>query len=198
MPLWLPLHWEIAGCPSVSTGRDHRAGGELLGLRLKLFFRHQRDGHTLLTCWDSLQFPNRGEATMAWKSLHKAAKSLTANLRRTTHKFAARIAPVGVNVSKRRHWTNDLCPRCNEQEHHHHFLQCTEGLRVWNMELHRFELWLLEHKTDPRIARSICGELSHWHTLGEPPPTHSPELRTAVTEQRAIGWHEALHGCWSA
>jgi len=157
-------------------------------------------GPPLQAHWKSNRFPNLAPENIAWAPLQQALTKSPGNTQRRIIKFAARQAPVGINMRRRKHWTKDTCPQCGTQETHHHFLVCPEANEVWHRELRRWKLTLLNKHTSPQVVKALASELTHWHTPGEPPPDlneiRDPLLRTSLQRQRQINTPDALYGCW--
>ena len=188
-----------------STFLDTRLPGEPWVLRIKQIrittdvprrIRQARDGQFLLQYWTKRRFSTTNVHRIAWEPLGKALSETSGSTRRRVVKWAARAAPTGDNMLLRRQWTNDLCPRCQQPENHDHFLSCSEGTAVWKREIQRLHLWMLQQHTSPYIANTICEQLQHWHTPQTQSPTIPPLLTEVVYRQRAIGWSEAIFGCW--
>ena len=99
---------------------------------------------------------------------------------------------------RRRHQDHSECPRCQTPiEDTEHVLLCPhpEATATWDLELGKLHNWLIDHHTDPRIGTLIMDGLRAWRK--NIPHRHgyfSPDLRTALSNQRAIGWDNFLMG----
>jgi hypothetical protein len=59
-----------------------------------------------------------------WELFYDAITSQTSRIRYFYTKYNARLLPVGTNLKRRRHSTNDTCPCCGQIENHEHLLCC--------------------------------------------------------------------------
>jgi hypothetical protein len=154
----------------------------------------------IMTYWQNKgRITERTRETINWESIGRVMKSLSLTQRRFITKWASNNMGTGNKMIQWNYRHKGNCPYCMaENEDVNHLLNCNDAqsIRLWNETLWDYITRLHKVHTCTKAIIAIMKELQSWREhLPLPNLTNLPAtLRTAIINQREIGWREFLEG----
>ena len=136
-------------------------------------------------------------ASVDWTVFSRTMSSASDMIRQFRTKHMAHASSTGVNMLRRRHREDDICPHCGEREDNNHLLQCTspivtEACLAFTTKLHLH----LQTSGCPALT-TFLHDLFFWSRVGLPPTTTHPQLQFILHFQRRLGPSSGQWGMYS-
>ena len=186
------LHEPPAWCISIAkeTHRTSKVAQQLIhhicGNKLKKFWIHRLKMDTAIST-----------QSIDWAVFMRTMQHATDMTRQFRIKHIAHISGTGVNMLRRRHREDDICPHCALREDNLHLLQCrstnvTEACTAFTTKLNTY----LQTCGCPALS-SFLHDLFFWHRTSTPPATTHPRLQFIIRTQIRLGPSAGQWGMYS-
>jgi len=130
-----------------------------------------------------------------WNATQKASSFMSAQKNIWVSKFVTRTLPVGKNMTRRNHWSEDYCPRCKLcVETHDHLLTCNHSQchQIFHHSLDKLDIWLEEQQTPPKLHEQLLILLTSWKH-GEVISQNYNYVKP-IQDQIQLGWVHLMEG----
>ena len=161
---------------------------------------HRITSDNILTAWvDKGRISNDTIIDINWEIQRKAIRAVPEGRRKFVIKWASNNLATGKNMSRWKLRALGQCPFClSDNEDTLHILQCqhVDAKSYWDQKMTIWTKRLKKIDTSIVIRQQLKLELNAWRSKDMPPCLNhiEPDLRSAIIQQRRIGWNHFLEG----